>query len=356
MTHGELWREIMWYGKFDRMPVIHWGGWPETHERWLKEGLPPDVSERNYFQATPHWMFISVNINLYPEFEEEVLEINGEYRVVRSKDGVVKQEWLRQSCIPHYMDFTLKTASDWEKYKTRLKPDQARIPENLDEKINQAEESGLFMAVETVSLMGWIRNWMGVENMSYLMYDNPEVYEDMVNTLADLSCWAIDQIVPRMKRKPDMGFGWEDICGKSGPLVNPDFFVRYVAPGYQKIRNKLEQYGVKLLGIDCDGDVEKLVEPWLDSGVNLFFPIEKGTWQADPMLYRKKYGREMRIVGGFNKHELEKSPAAIDVEIERRLPLMKAGGFVMMPDHLITPDTPLENYKYYINRIRTLRF
>jgi len=28
----------------------------------------------------------------------------------------------------------------------------------------------------------------------------------------------------------------------------------------------------------------------------------------------------------------------------------------MMPDHLITPGTPLENYKYYLERIRTLRF
>ena len=31
------------------------------------------------------------------------------------------------------------------------------------------------------------------------------------------------------------------------------------------------------------------------------------------------------------------------------------GGFIMMPDHLITPDTPLEDYKYYLNRVRELR-
>jgi hypothetical protein len=35
---------------------------------------------------------------------------------------------------------------------------------------------------------------------------------------------------------------------------------------------------------------------------------------------------------------------------------MKQGGFVMMPDHLITPDTPLANYRYYLKRIREMRF
>ena len=57
-----------------------------------------------------------------------------------------------------------------------------------------------------------------------------------------------------------------------------------------------------------------------------------------------------------DKLELEKGPAAIDAEIERRIPLMKDGGFIVMPDHLITPGTSLVDYKYYLSRIRELRF
>ena len=47
---------------------------------------------------------------------------------------------------------------------------------------------------------------------------------------------------------------------------------------------------------------------------------------------------------------------AWDAEIERRLPLMRNGGFINMPDHLITPGVSLENYKYYLDQIRNLRF
>lgn len=338
------------------MPVLHWAGWTETRERWIKEGMPADADEHAYFNAAPHWYPIPVDLYLYPAFEEEVIEETDEYRIRKTGEGIIQQEWKNKSCIPHFVDFTLKTAQDWPEYKKRLQPHPGRIPADIELELKKAEESELPIVFPNVSMMGWIRNWMGITNMSYLMYDEPEVYADMVNTLADLACWAIDGTLPKMKTKPDMGFGWEDICGKSGPLVSPEIFKRCVAPGYRKVREKLEGYGVKLLGIDSDGYVAPLVGLWLESGVNCQFPIEIGTWNADSMEFRKKYGKELRVIGGFNKLVLEKGPAEIDAEIERRLPLMKEGGFVVMPDHLITPGTSLANYKYYLERIRNLRF
>ena len=74
------------------------------------------------------------------------------------------------------------------------------------------------------------------------------------------------------------------------------------------------------------------------------------------MELRKTYGKELRMSGGCNKMTLEKGPVEIDAELKRRLPIMKDGGFVLLPDHLITPGTSLENYKYYLEKIRVLRF
>jgi uroporphyrinogen-III decarboxylase len=71
---------------------------------------------------------------------------------------------------------------------------------------------------------------------------------------------------------------------------------------------------------------------------------------------RAKFGKELLIMGGFDKLALERGRDAIDAEIERHIPLMREGGFVMMPDHIITPGVPLDDYKYYLERIRELRF
>ncbi len=355
MNTRELWQSIMHYGEFDRMPVIHWTTWPETRERWLAEGLPEDADIHEYFGSVPQWTTVGVNLGLYPPFEQQVLEETNEYRIFRDENGVVQQDWKNRSCIPHFIDFTLRTAEDWAEYKRRLQPDSGRIPVDLDERIRRAENSGLPITVHTASMMGWIRNWMGVQNMSYLMFDAPDCYADMVDTLSDLVCWAIDQVVPRMETVPDLGFGWEDICGSSGPLVSPAIFDAYVAPGYRKIRDKLESYGIGIYGIDSDGMVEPLIPNWLEAGVNLQFPLQPGSWNATPQAMQKKYGRELRIVGGYDKLALEQGRDAIDAELRKHIPAMRHGGYIVMPDHLITPGVPLADYRYYLERVRELR-
>jgi uroporphyrinogen decarboxylase len=107
--------------------------------------------------------------------------------------------------------------------------------------------------------------------------------------------------------------------------------------------------------VDSDGNVEALIRPWLEAGVNTLFPVEPGTWDLTPEKVRRKFGREVRIVGGYNKLALERGRDAIRAELERHVELMKTGGLVLMPDHLITPGVPLADYKYYLDLVRNLR-
>ncbi|MFP4381957.1 MAG: uroporphyrinogen decarboxylase family protein [Candidatus Sumerlaeia bacterium] len=356
MTYRELWNEIMYYGEFDRMPVIHWKGWPETEERWREEGMPEGVNAHEYFGAVPFWYGLGVNDNLYPAFEWETISEGDTTRTERNSDGVIQVVQKNASAVPHYVDFTLKTSEQWPEYKKRLQPDPGRIPADLDERIRKAEESDWPIQIHAASLMGWIRNWMGVENMTMLMFQEPDCFGDMVDTISDLACWCIDQVASRMSMKAHIIHSWEDICGSSGPFVSPTLFDQWVAPGYTKIRNKAEEYGIDLYSIDSDGKVEPLIKHWLDAGVNVMFPLEPGTWKATPEAARKKYGKDLRIVGGFDKLVLERGRDAIDAEIAAHVDLCKEGGFVMMPDHLITPGVPLDDYKYYLDQVRKLRF
>ena len=353
MSYRELFQQIMFYGEFDRMPVCHWTGWTETMARWRKEGLPEKVDIHKFFGTTPHWTGVGVNLGLWPAFPERLVEENADWRIYWASDGVLTQAWKSQSCIPHYLDFTLKTAKEWPEYKKRLQPDPARIPKDLDQSIARVQASGLPITVSTASLMGWVRNWMGVVNLSFMQHDDPDCFADMVQTLADLTCWGLDQVLPKIN--VDMGFGWEDICGRNGPLVSPKAFARCVAPGYRQIRNKLESYGVKLYGIDSDGDVGPLLRQWLEAGVNVQFPIEVGTWKADGLKYRQMYGKDLRIFGHFDKLTMERGQAEVLAELERLRPLMKAGGFIILPDHLITPGVSLDMYRWYLDQVRAIR-
>ena len=353
MNYRALFQNIMNYGSFDRMQPMYWGIWDETEARWRNEGLPEGMPVREFLGIPQFVMGANANLKLFPAFEEELIEDRGDSRIYRDGNGVTCQSWKHQSSIPHYLDYLLKTPEDWEKhYKWRLQPDPARIgtPEEFATMLKEAEEHGKTMPLvySTASLMGWARCWLGPENLAYFMYDYPDTFRDMVETISDLVCWGADQVLPHIK--VDMALGWEDICGRCGPFVSPDLFRKYVAPGYRKIRAKLEEYGVHIYAVDSDGDVSALVGPWLDAGVNVLFPLEVGVWKADGMAFRKKYGKELRIFGHFDKMTLERGRPAVEAELERLLPLMHDGGYVMMPDHLITPGVSLSEYQWFIER------
>jgi uroporphyrinogen decarboxylase len=155
--------------------------------------------------------------------------------------------------------------------------------------------------------------------------------------------------------KVDCGWCWEDICFRGGPLISPDVFKRVCVPNYRRISDKLGSHGVKYHVVDSDGMIEDLAGLWLEGGVNVMFPVEIGSWNYDPMRLRRKFGRELRMYGGINKLELMKGRDAIDAEIARRLPLMKDGGYVPLPDHLIVPGTKLEDYRYYLQKLGDMR-
>lgn len=355
MNNQQLWQNIMNYGEFDRIPVFHWCIWDETKTRWLGEGLPQDADICDFVKASPYFINISgLNHGLNPGFEKETIEETQEYEIFRDTDGVIKQKLKNSSSLPHDIEYTFKTAKDWPEYKKRLQPNPSSVNLSKDWEIQYQKHKSPIRFL-CGSLMGYLRNWMGVENMTYLIQDDPDVFEDYVQTTADLACWRLDELMRKQPIRIDCGQCWEDICGSTGPLISPDTFNKYVAPGYLKIRNKLEQYGIKFFAVDCDGVIEPLIKPWLDAGVNILYPVEIGKWEADPYAMRKKYGKELRLIGGYNKLVLEKGKKEIELELERRIPLIKEGGYIILPDHAITPDTPLDNYKYYLDLVRKLR-
>ncbi len=70
------------------------------------------------------------------------------------------------------------------------------------------------------------------------------------------------------------------------------------------------------------------------------------------MLWREKYGKQLRGVGGMNKTIFARDREAVDQEIERLKPLMALGGYIPCPDHRIAPDAKFELVQYYCEKMQ----
>jgi hypothetical protein len=128
---------------------------------------------------------------------------------------------------------------------------------------------------------------MGLEGLSYVVYDDPAWFEVMVTTVADCIIGTLSRVLETGGYFDSCGM-WEDMCYKAGPLLSPKHFQQFLVPHYQRIVDLLHRHSVDVIWVDFDGRIDKLIPLWLDAGVNCMFPVEVGTWGADPIDLRRE--------------------------------------------------------------------
>lgn len=358
---------ILHYQNYEKLPIVHFGYWTETIEKWHQEGYINDSEASGVYDNSPNEEIISKrlgfdfnwntlfsgNSGLLPSFEPKLLETlsNGQEKrvdengaIVLVKPGVVS--------IPSEVGHLLEDRASWEAhYKHRLQMDAARYSSEHLAGFNTAEGRVKPVGIHCGSLYGSVRNYLGIEGACYLQADDEELFDEIINTNAQMQYDLVETIL-KTGAIPDYAHFWEDICFKNGPLISPSVFAQKVGPWYRKFTTLLSKYGVDIVSVDCDGCIDSLIPTWLENGVNTMFPIEVGTWNASIEPWRKEYGREIRGVGGMNKTVFSRDYNAIDIEIERLKRLVDLGGFIPCPDHRIAPDAKWENVQYYCDRMR----
>ncbi|NIA21105.1 MAG: hypothetical protein GWP05_03835 [Anaerolineaceae bacterium] len=380
MNHRQRAMAVLHYEPYDRLPIVHFGYWNETLQKWRQEGhLSADEAE-NWQDGNPICAAISErlgfdfdwsstfhsNMELMPRFEVKVVEeLPDGSQYLMNPDGVIVLKKAGATGIPAEIKHTLTDRASWEEhYKWRYEFSEDRINKTnvrVNDKLVPFGEGGLeFLradrrdypyALHCGSLFGHIRNVLGMEGSCYLVADDEELYDEIIQTVADL-CYRSVKFILDSGAKFDFGHFWEDICFKNGPLVVPSIFDAKVGPHYKRITDLLATRGIDIVSLDCDGKIDALIPTWLANGVNTMFPIEVGTWQASIAPWRRQYGQELRGVGGMNKVVFARDRAAIDAEVERLRPLVELGGFIPCPDHRIAPDGKWELVQYYCDRMR----
>jgi uroporphyrinogen-III decarboxylase len=353
MTSRERFLATMNYQERDRCPWGEMGFWPETLERWHTEGWPKDVHLNTFLGYDRLRENLDVSFEYIPAFEQQVLEEDDTYRVVRRTSGIVVKEFKGELSyhMPQWLDFPLKTRADWENtIKPRLDPHSPlRYPEYWDDRVRTLKQRDYPLTLRMGSIFGWLRNWMGLERISLALYDDPIWVQEMMDYLADFCCACGE----RALRDVDLDYIllWEDMAYKTGPLIAPAMFREFMLKPYKKLTGFIRDHGVDLIFVDSDGDSESLLPLWIEGGVNGFYPVERAAGM-DAAQLRSRFGRDLRIMGGIDKRAMAAGPAAIDGELASVVPLLKEGGFIPWCDHFVPPDVSLSNYLYYGERMK----
>jgi uroporphyrinogen decarboxylase len=366
VTHRERVLAVLRYQPYDRLPIVHFGYWDETLQKWCAEGhltraeiegwgdgnaVDAIIAAKLGFDFDWQSMFYT-DCGLRPAFERRVMQTFSDGRQhVRNWMGVVVVEQPGAGSIPAEIDHLLKDRASWEAdFKHRYVWSADRVDQRRLQQIKDAPRDTP-LGLHCGSLFGHVRDVLGVEGASYLYVDDEPLFRDFIAAVGEI-CYRNTELALASGARFDFAHFWEDICFKNGPLVSPAVFREYVGPHYKRITDLVGRHGIDIVSLDCDGQIDALIPIWFENGVNTMFPIEVGTWNASIQPWRERYGRGLRGVGGTNKTAFSHDRAAVDAEIERLRPLVALGGYIPCPDHRIAPDAKWDLVRYYCDHMR----
>lgn len=352
MNARERFRRTMQYENPDRLPFYQFiGFWPETINRWYSEGLPLGMSVQDYFGFDKREM-IPLDYGPIPQFVPKTLDEDERYRVEVRTDGITVKVLKTNTSMPGFIDFPVKTRADWEKLRKRYDPgDPRRYPKTWgDELIDYYNTVDHPVGIHLGSCFGWARFLMSLEKLAISFYREPDLVHEIMDFWADFTVQLIKPAVEAVKF--DFATIWEDMAYRNGPHISPRQFREFMLPSYKKVTEYAKSNGIDIIMVDTDGNHEAITPLFLEGGVNCLYPLEVRAGM-NAVSIRKKYGRELRLVGNIDKTALVSGKEAIKREIDSKLPfLARDQGYIPSVDHCVPADVPFEHFRYYLSLIK----
>jgi len=305
MNTRERFIHVMGFHKVDRTLKWEWAYWIETICRWNQEGLllsdgesqdlvkfkdveiligeaylaaqnePREKDVHSYFGLDPGIVRIPINLFFSPPFKREILVEEQNTLTIKDEDGIKKKIFKDKPGMPQFLKYPVENRQDFEQIKERFDPeDEGRFPANWDSLINQYKDrdSPLALGGFHCGFFGILNELIGIENLSYMLYDNPQLIRDILNFFTDFWIILFSKVLSQIE--VDYVHFWEDMAFKTGPLISPDVFREFMLPCYKKIISALKDFGIRMFFVDSDGNLWSIIPLLLEAGITGIYPLE----------------------------------------------------------------------------------
>ena len=319
-------------------------------EEWEEQGATPEELDFSAFKyRCEDRANLPINTERNGGYPEELIEDTEERRVWKDGLGRTMELPKLSATLPiPIAGHPVETMDDWLKIKPWYEFSEDRLSNDWKTAALEFQQQDKVVCVHIPGGFDEPRQLLGEENLCIAFYEDPELIHDILTTIGNTAHQVLDRVSAEVEI--DMLCVHEDMAGKSGPLAGPVHIKEFVAPYYLKVWNLLRERGTRLFDMDSDGDINPIIDAFLDAGVNCMHPMEPAA-NMDIVKVREKYGTRLAFYGGIDKHVIRRSKEEIVAELEYKIPpMVKTGGCVFGLDHRVPNGTPLENYKFYIEK------
>lgn len=350
----EQYLELLTFQNKDRQMFVElFGPLIGLEDEWKAQGAAPEELDLTAFD----WDYVDRadaggNTGLLGGYTPENIEETPEYTIKRDELGRTMKLIKKSATIPLPLDYPVKDLESWYRIKDFYTYREERINWDQVEKAKALKKEGYLVTASIPGGFDLPRQLMGEEEACISYYLKPELMRDILETARETSLRVFDRITRQLEI--DQISVHEDLAGKSGPLVGPEQIREYIKPYFQPVWDLVSSRGTRIFQMDSDGNMNAVIEPFLECGINAIYPMEPAAGM-DIVSLRKQYGNRLIMLGGIDKHVLREDKKRIKQELEYKMqPAMQTGGMIFGIDHRIPNGTPLENYRYYADLGREL--
>lgn len=281
--------------------------------------------------------------------QETIIEETEQHIIARDHMGRRVMLCKGRASLPLPLDYPVKTMDDWLRIREHYTFSESRFSKGWEDAARRHLADGKVVCVGIPGGFDQPRQLMGEENLCLAFYEQPDLIHAILTTIGDTACRVLDRVSSTVT--VDQLCVHEDMAGKSGSLIGPSQITEFIKPYYRRVWNMLHERGARLFEQDSDGNMNSVVEAFLDAGINVMSPNEPAAGM-DIVDLRRQYGDRLAFMGGIDKHVLRRSLDEIDRELEYKLPpMIRSGGCLLGLDHRIPNGTPIAHYRHYIKKV-----
>ena len=328
----------------DRVPR-HDSYWTETVDRWKAEGMTGHPLD--HLQTDLHglqWLWPQC----FPG-QDKVLEEDADTRVVRDSQGKTVRYWKHRQGTPEHLGFDCDSRDKWDTiYKpallsTGLQNDPAAVVRQY----RRGRELGRWCHLTGVEPFEETRSLMGDEITAIAMAEDPEWIRDVAVTFTDVVLMNLDALMAT-GIQPDGLWIYGDMAYNHATFCSPAMYKELIWPEHKRLADWAHAHRMKFI-YHTDGNVNAVIDLWLQAGFDCFQPIEAKAGMDIRNLLPRCHD-QLAMFGNIDVMAMATND--IDQIAAELLPKLRAGmqhkAYIYHSDHSVPPSVSWATYQKII--------
>ncbi len=331
----------------DRIPR-HDGYWPETLQRWQREGGPGATADA-LTQLNNDITGICWSWPVPFPGHKEILAQTEQTQDVRDSMGRVVRVWKQQSGTPEHLSFG---CDSYERWRTTYAPALRVAPPTVDpaQSLRSSQrdgQAGLYRTLRSPDPFESMRQLVGDEIVLPAMALEPQWIVEMSNLYTDLYLRDYQAILDAGAQAEAL-WVYGDVGYNHGTFFSPAMYRQLIWPDHVRMCQWAHARGLKFI-YHTDGDVRGFMDLFVEGQFDCLQPLEAKA-NMDVRQLSPSYGGQLSFMGNIDATVLSAGDRArIEHEVLTKLAAgMQQRGYCYHSDHSVPPGVSWSTYRCLI--------